>query len=222
MSEASKRRKQEKILRMDQAVILGAACLIGGFFLGLGTYHMTLGTAPAGSTPPPTIAAGQSAPPPTISGPGSTMPNYGEQIRELKKIVEVDATNYKAWVQLGNVYFDSGQPTESIAAYSQALALDGTSPNVITDRGIMYRQIKDFPSAVTDFRKASELDSMHLNSSFNLGLTLLHDLGDTVGAIAAWENYLTRNPPAEAATQMRERLDAMQVMLEQEKAGQPK
>lgn len=223
MSEASKRRKQEKILRPDQAVILGAACLICGFFFGMITYSLIGGSGPSASAPPPTIASpGQPAPPPTISAPGQTLPDYTARIRETKAILEKDPNNRRAWVQLGNDYFDSNQFNESIAAYTRALELDANDPNVLTDRGVMFRKIGDFTSAEADFLKASQIDKTHLNSAFNLGIVRFYDQGNAQGAIEAWEDFLRRNPPPQAVQTVQQNLAKARSMAEAQKAAQPK
>ena len=75
-------------------------------------------------------------------------------IAQAEEILRKDPQNYQAWVQIGNDYFDLGEAQKSVDAYQRALAIKGDDPNVLTDMGVMYRQLKDFPKAVAAFRKA--------------------------------------------------------------------
>ena len=99
-----------------------------------------------------------------------------------------DPRNYQALVQIGNDYFDLGEAQKSVDAYTKALAIKGDDPNVLTDMGVMYRQLKDFPKALAAFRKAAAASPTHPQSRMNIGVVLMHDLNDPKGAIAAWED----------------------------------
>lgn len=199
---------KKKILRMDQAIMLGAGCLLGGFILGLLSYHLIMG-APAS----PSIQQAQMAPPPTLAPPQAQTQDFSAQIREIKLILEKDQGNRSAWVELGNMLFDSGRQQESIDAYTKALQLNGNDANVLTDRGIMYRALGNFQAAIADFRKAAQVDPGHLQCLYNEGITLLHDMNDVEGAIKAWEQMLTRNPPADLRDQMTQRIKAAKEMM---------
>ncbi len=213
--------KREKVLRKDQAVILGASALITGFLLGLISYHLILGGSTIPSSQQQASFSQQQAPPAAVSPPTTTLQDYSTEIFELKKILAARPDNGKSWIRLGNLYFDSNQPLEAIDAYTKGLELTGNDPNVLTDRGIMYRAIKDFVPAIADFRKAADLDKTHINSLYNLGITLLHDLQDNIGALEAWEELLaTRTLQPEAKAQLEERIGALKKMAEAQQAAQ--
>lgn len=201
--------KKKKILRMDQAVILGAGCLLGGFIMGLLSYHLIMGTPAT-----PSLQQAQMAPPPNLAPPQAQTQDFTAQIREVKLILEKEPGNRNAWVELGNMLFDSNRHQESIDAYSKALQIDSKDANVLTDRGIMYRAIGNFQAALSDFRKASQVDSAHIQSLYNEGITLLHDLNDMPGAVKAWEQILQRNPPSDLREQMTQRIKAAKEMME--------
>jgi cytochrome c-type biogenesis protein CcmH/NrfG len=42
--------------------------------------------------------------------------DYQKRITEAEKIVAGDPKNLQAWIQLGNDYFDTGQPQKAISA----------------------------------------------------------------------------------------------------------
>lgn len=104
-----------------------------------------------------------------------------------------------AWVTLGNLYFDTGKPVESIDAYRKALALEPGNPNVLTDMGVMHRQLGQFQEALEAFRLATAADPAHQVSRLNTGIVLLYDMKDTPEALRAWEGLLQINPAAQTS-----------------------
>ena len=134
------------------------------------------------------------------------------QIQTLKEIVKKDPKNLPAWVELGNLYFDTDQPKEAIEAYSQYLAIKPNNADVRTDMGIMYRKLGQFDKAIEEFRKAAQSDPKHVNSRYNTGLVLLHDKQDIKGAVKAWEDYLKVDPNSERAQRIRAQMEKMKSM----------
>jgi cytochrome c-type biogenesis protein CcmH/NrfG len=155
--------------------------------------------------------APQTAPMPAPQGPPP--PEVASKIQTLKDIVKKDPKNLPAWVEMGNLYFDSNQPKEAIEAYSQYLAAKPDNPDVRTDMGIMYRKLGDFDRAIEEFKKAAQSDPKHVNSRYNLGLVLLHDKQDMKGAIKAWEDYLKVDPKSERAERVRTQMEKMKKMV---------
>ncbi len=134
------------------------------------------------------------------------------QIQTLKEIVKKDPKNLPAWVELGNLYFDTDQPKEAIEAYGHYLAVKPDNPDVRTDMGIMYRKLGQFDKALEEFRKAARSDPKHINSRYNIGLVLLHDKQDIQGAIKAWEEYLKVDTNSERAQRIRAQMEKMKSM----------
>jgi len=134
------------------------------------------------------------------------------QIQTLKEIVKKDPKNLPAWVELGNLYFDSHRPEEAIEAYRQYLAIKPDNPDVRTDMGIMYRNLGQFDRALEEFRKAAQSNPKHANSRYNIGVVLLHDKQNIKGAIKAWEEYLKVDPNSERAQRIRAQIDKMKTM----------
>ena len=144
---------------------------------------------------------------------GPTPAEVASKIQTLKDIVKKDPKNLSAWVELGNLYFDSDQPKEAIEAYSQYLAIKPDNPDVRTDMGIMYRKLGEFDRAIEEFKKAAQSDPKHVNSRYNLGMVLLHDKQDIKGAIKAWEEYLKVDPKSERAERVRTQMEKMKKMV---------
>ena len=143
---------------------------------------------------------------------GSNPLEVASKIQTLKEILKKDPKNLPAWVEMGNLYFDSGQPKEAIEAYSQYLTIKPDNPDVRTDLGIMYRSLGDFDRAIAEFRKAAESDPKHAHSRYNIGIVLLHDKEDIKGAIKAWGEYLKVDPKSERAERIRVQIEKMETM----------
>jgi cytochrome c-type biogenesis protein CcmH/NrfG len=153
----------------------------------------------------------QMAPMPAPQGP--TPAEVASKIQTLKDIVKKDPKNLSAWVEMGNLYFDSNQPNEAIEAYNQYLAIKPDNPDVRTDLGIMYRNLGQFDKAFEEFRKAAQIDPKHINSRYNLGLVLLHDKQDMKGAIKAWEEYLRVDSKSERAERIKVQMEKLKKMV---------
>lgn len=205
--------EKKKDQKLDQTILVGAGCLIVGFLLGMLAYHLIMGSSPAPQPNFMQTGMGQQPPPPALAPPTQNMPDLSAQIREAKLVLEKDPGNRGAWVQLGNMYFDSGRTQESIEAYTKALAINPNDANVLTDRGIMYRESRSLKEALADFRKAAQIDPRHYQSLYNEGITLLHDMNDAPGALKAWEELVRRNPPPEVAAEMNGRIEALKKMV---------
>jgi tetratricopeptide (TPR) repeat protein len=135
------------------------------------------------------------------------------KIQALKDIVQKDPKNLPAWVELGNLYFDSNQPKEAIEAYSQYLAIKPDNADVRTDMGTMYRKLGNLDRAIEEYKKAAQSDPKNANSRYNLGLVLLHDKQDIKGAVKVWEEYLKVDPKSQRAERVRTRIDKLKKMV---------
>ncbi|MGK2905298.1 MAG: tetratricopeptide repeat protein [Desulfuromonadales bacterium] len=129
--------------------------------------------------------------------------NTQKELQILKEVLEKEPANRNAWVQLGNKYFDTNQPMESIEAYDKALAIDDNDPNVLTDQGIMYRSIGWFDKAIENFGKANKLAPRHTQSLLNMGIVYRFDLEQNDKAKEAWLKYLEIDPTGETADRVR-------------------
>jgi cytochrome c-type biogenesis protein CcmH/NrfG len=197
-------KKETVILYVVIALVVG---FIGGATVGI--LWMTKGSQRAMIAQKP-----QRVPPgaPEATAPGPSPVEAASKIQTLKDIVKKDPKNLAAWVELGNLYFDTNQPKESIEAYRQYLAVKSDNPDVRTDMGIMHRKLGEFDKAIEEFKKAAQSDPKHVNSRYNLGLVLLHDKGDMKGAVKAWEDYLKVDPNSEKSQRIRAQIEKMKTM----------
>jgi tetratricopeptide (TPR) repeat protein len=133
-----------------------------------------------------------------------------QRIAMHEDLVKQDPKNVQAWIQLGNDYFDSHQHQKSIDAYGKALALKPDDPDVLTDQGIMYRELKNFEQAAKNFQRANQVDPRHLQSLFNLGVVYAYDLRQTDKAVEAWTRVIQVDPNSTQAINARTALAQIQ------------
>jgi cytochrome c-type biogenesis protein CcmH/NrfG len=135
---------------------------------------------PPGAMPPPSMPPGGGMPPGGMMGAPNAAggaAGFDQQIAMAKQIVAKDPKNVQGWVSLGNLYFDSfkavGDPQRaqaSVDAYGNALALKPNDPDVLTDQGVMYRDLGKSDKALANFLKASQVDPNHMQSLMNAGV----------------------------------------------------
>jgi len=167
--------------------------LVVGFLIGVVlTVYKSRSGLPVQSSP-----QGSQSAPPSNSDQGSSV-EMAARIFELEKQTAQNPQSAEAWIQLGNLYFDTDNNEKAIGAYQNSLALKPDNANVLTDMGVMYRRSGMPAEAIKAFSKAIAVDPRHEVSRFNKGIVLMHDLKDREGALKAWEGLLEINPLAMA------------------------
>jgi len=136
---------------------------------------------------------------PAVCKMDSSPPGAASKIQDLQYIVQKDSLNAGAWIELGNLFYDTRRSEEAIDAYAHALKIKPDNPDVLTDMGVMYRNEKMFPQAIECFEKALTIDPKHRLARYNKGAVLLNDLLDRNGAIAEWEMLLKVDSKAVSA-----------------------
>jgi len=195
---------------MNRSFLLGAAVgLLAGLLVAVVSFQIgragrlsreseAVVAAPASSPSAPTAA------PPDSSG-GVPL-DASERIATARTVVEHDPKNLEAWVDLGNLYFDTHQPQKSIEAYGHALEIKPDSPDVLTDQGVMFRAVGAYDKAIANFEKANRISPGHLQSLYNLGVVYAFDLRDIPKAEEAFNRLIQIAPTSENANQARQAL----------------
>jgi cytochrome c-type biogenesis protein CcmH/NrfG len=181
-------------VRKETFWLVALLALAVGFFAG-GMFAIFKSDNVAGPGQPQAQMPPAQSPQPQAVDPGNL-----SMIAALEKETQANPANEKAWIELGNSYFDTGQFEKSIQAYRKALEINPNNANVWTDMGVMYRRSGSPQEAVNSFDKAIEVDPKHEISRMNKGIVLLHDMNDMEGAIKAWEGLLEVNPVAMSPT----------------------
>ncbi len=186
-----------------------AAGLVLGLFIGYQVGSSGREEArPAVSFGPPPGAPSPfgGGPAPSAGGPAPSPTTHLDMERRIevsRQIVARDPKNVQAWISLGNDYFDTHRPQQSIEAYARALELDPNNPDVLTDQGVMYRELKQFDKAIANFRQANRVKPDHVQSLFNIGVVYENDLKDAAKALQAWQRVVQVAPASSQAADAR-------------------
>lgn len=193
-------------VKKENVWLIAFVCLVAGFVGGV-----TFGVYRSGNMPAVAHPEAEGRMPPTAAGMGAVDDDKRRMISELENHLEHEPRDLTALTQLAHLYFDANQLDKAIKAYQQVLELDKDNPDIWTDLGIMYRRSQRPEDAIAAFKQAASLDPRHVNSRYNTGVVLLHDLKDTPGALKAWEELLAINPEASGpgGQPLRELVDRM-------------
>jgi cytochrome c-type biogenesis protein CcmH/NrfG len=191
---------------MNRYTVAGLAVgLVLGIFIG----YQAGSSTPPSAGPVARPAAGKPRAPPAAPPQGAGE-NVHARIAALQSVVARDPKNVQAWVQLGHDYFDTRQPQKAIDAYERALELRPDDPDVITDQGVMYRDLGQYERALQNFQRASRIDPKHVQSLFNLGVVFANDLNEPQKAVEAWTRVAEVGPGTPVAAQARDAIAALQ------------
>ncbi len=180
-------------VKKETVLWVATITLVVGFLIGVVvTVYKSGSGLPVSSAPP------QSQPPPPQTVTQGPSVETAAKIFELEKLTSQNPEDVQAWIQLGNLYFDSENYEKAINAYQKSLALQPDNANVLTNMGIMYRHSGKPAEAVKAFDKANVVDPRHEVARFNKGIVLMHDLNDIAGAKRSWEELVAINPAAKS------------------------
>ena len=199
---------------MNRNILLALAVgLVAGFIAGYFVFGGGAGEAarPVVAAPAAPVMQAPSlggAMPGTAAGAMPALPNAEAQARitRLETMLLSDPKNHDAWVALGNDYFDTHQAQKAVSAYAKALTLKPNDPNVLTDQGVMYRQLGQFDKALGCFQQANKVEPTHVQSLFNMGVVYSADLHKPDEAAKAWNKVLAVAPGSDQAAQARQML----------------
>lgn len=100
--------------------------------------------------------------------------DYGKDIDAiflLQKVISVDPGYYKAYYNLGNLYFKDGKFIKAIENYELALKFNKNFPFAYYNLGCCYYSDGQYGKAKSNFQKAIKLKSTEPNFYYNLALT---------------------------------------------------
>ena len=150
------------------------------------------GGMPPGAMPPPSMPPG--------GMPGAPQ-GVEQRITIAKQLVAQNPKDVQAWISLGNDYFDSRQFQPAVDAYANALALDPKNADVLTDQGVMYRELGQYDKALANFLKANEVAPTHMQSLFNAGVVYAYDKKDAKKAEETWLKVIANDKSGRFAAQ---------------------
>ncbi len=153
------------------------------------------GGMPPGAMPPPSMPQGG------MPGAPGAPQGVEQRIAIAKQLVAQNPKDVQAWISLGNDYFDSRQFQPAVDAYANALALDPKNADVLTDQGVMYRELGQYDKALANFLKANEVSPTHMQSLFNAGVVYAYDKKDAKKAEETWLKVIANDKSGRFAAQ---------------------
>lgn len=136
-------------------------------------------TAP-GVTADPNVAGSQAAPAPGAQNPGAA-PGAGAgpamaEVQEMQNRIDRDPNDADAVLALANMSFDIQNWPKARDLYARYLELRPGNPDILSDLGVTYRELKDYDKALELFEQAQTVAPDHWQSRFNEVIVLAFDL----------------------------------------------
>ena len=178
-------------------VALALGLCIGSMLPGFMDSRQAPAPRPQAAAPAQQPAPQQQAAP-RQQAKASLSPELNSALLKLQEAVVKEPNKAENWIKLGNFQFDNQNPSAAVTAYENALRLKPGNANVLTDLGIMYRELHRFEDALKAFREAERVQPGHRNALFNQGIVLYYDLKRKDEAEAAWRKLLAADPNAHA------------------------
>jgi len=132
--------------------------------------------------------------------------DLNDTIAQFKERLAKDSSDIEAALTLGNIYYDNGDPVQSIQYYRRVLDINPDMPGVRTDMGTMLWRNNDMNQAEKAFRDAIACDPGFGHAYINLGLLLHRGKGELNEARIVWQQLLDNNPNHELAAKARQQL----------------
>ncbi len=160
------------------------------------------------------------APTPNLRGGPAKIDRAQEELAALI-ILTKDSSNANADVHsaIGQYYLSQRKFDEAIDRFQRSLALDANNSRTHSDLGVALlergklrraekdtgEEYVDFPTSLTHFNKALELDSNNLEALFNRAL-LYREMGLTPQSENDWRKYLEKDSTSKWADEARDKL----------------
>jgi len=103
------------------------------------------------------------------------------------EILNEDAENHDAALNLGNYYYDKGEAAQAIVYYTIALQIRPDVPGIQTDLGTMYWRNGNLSQAEKSFKAVIRQHPDFPTAYLNLGLLLAKGKGQTQAGRAMWQ-----------------------------------
>jgi tetratricopeptide (TPR) repeat protein len=175
-------------LSKDNAISALIGLLIGFISAYLGFEAMSArqparfvpGSTAPGVTADPDVAGSQAAPPPGAQNPGAA-PGAGAgpamaEVQEMQNRVDRDPNDADAVLALANMNFDIQNWPKARDLYARYLELRPGNPDILSDLGVTYRELKEYDKALELFNQAQTVAPDHWQSRFNEVIVLAFDL----------------------------------------------
>ncbi|NNF00476.1 MAG: tetratricopeptide repeat protein, partial [Pyrinomonadaceae bacterium] len=125
----------------------------------------------------------------------SKIRRFDKALEYYEKAQKLKPNDFSANSILGNAYFDLKQYKKAETAYARALEIKPNDVAVRTDFGLTFylREPGDYDRAVSEYRKALDIDPNHELTLQNL-IVALNDMGEKEEAAKAIDRLRAVNP----------------------------
>jgi len=143
-----------------------------------------------------------SSPSPHRPPSGDSVP-FMQKLQGFKQKLEKNPKDVEALIFIANANFDIQRFGKAETFYLRALEVDGKNIHIRTDLASAYRQLGHSDKAVVALQIVLEINPNHEVALYNLGIILLNDLDDRMGAAEAWDRLVQINPDDPLADELR-------------------
>jgi len=99
--------------------------------------------------------------------------DYVKAEKAFARATELNPNNFDAWMDLGNVYYVTGEFDKEFVAFRKAVQLRPDSDDAHFSLATGYEDKGDFGSAVTEYHRTIWLNPKHTEALFNLAIIQL-------------------------------------------------
>ena len=153
----------------------------------------TQNTMPGGQTMPgPGPGAAPGGPQP---GQGAAAaPDARQEIGQLEQYIQQNPDDAQAIQRLAFLYYDTRQWPQAEALYSRLLELQPGDLGILSDLGIIYRELKQYDKALEVFNQVQVKDPTHWRALYNKVVVLAFDMRDLDRAEEALDELVKMQP----------------------------
>jgi len=150
--------------------------------------------------------------PPSASESAAGLPashppvDFAERIAVLERQSRTDPSNPDYRIQMGNLYYDSGQYGKAREAYEAGLRLRPGDPGIETDLATCYHYLGQHEKALELLDRVLESHPNFSQALFNKGIVLMAGRNDIKGALGVWERLLASDPDFANRTNLEQRI----------------
>lgn len=187
--------------RFSRVVILGLACIVGGFLGGViysdRVYESLQQQEGVQSVGMP-------------EGHPDVMEMMDPELQSLLEKASQVPRDPFLQKKLGDKFAEMGLYERAVGYYEASLKLTGHQPEVWVDCGIMYRNLGQKEKAFQYIQRGLKEDPKLALGWYNLGVVLYHDMNNPKEAKRAWQKYIQMEPTTSQSS-------SLQVWLESTK-----
>jgi tetratricopeptide (TPR) repeat protein len=117
-----------------------------------------------------------------------------QEIEQLEQYVQQNPNEIQAIERLAFLYYDTQQWPQAEALYGRLLELKPGDLAILSDLGIIYRELKQFDKALAAFQQVQQRDPSHWKSLYNEVVVLAFDKSELDQAQQALDRLIQMQP----------------------------